>query len=156
MKRRLLNLLTALSLLLCLCAALASVIALRERDPYLRGYDVFQPLEPPRSFTGAEIRAFHPQPPVVSFAGFRVQRGFRAEYLIQYGRVYTIPFWFLSAVLGVPPAVWLRARWQERRRERSVRMFAAGVCPVCGYDLRATPGRCPECGAAPVTMSAPE
>jgi hypothetical protein len=145
-KRRLLNLLTGLSLLLCLYAAVCWVVAVHEGGPYLRGYDVFQPLEPPRVFTSAELNGYRPPLPTFNFGGFRIQQGFRAEYMIEYGRVYTVPFWFLSLLFGVASSVWLRGRWHEWRRARRVRLWEAGVCPDCGYDLRATPGQCPECG----------
>jgi hypothetical protein len=39
-------------------------------------------------------------------------------------------------------------RFLSQRRAR-----VAGLCPTCGYDLRATPERCPECGIVPQNVS---
>jgi hypothetical protein len=51
-----------------------------------------------------------------------------------------VPHWLIVALTAVLP-VW---RLLAFRRRTDV-----GVCRKCGYDLRATPERCPECGAAP-------
>jgi hypothetical protein len=49
------------------------------------------------------------------------------------------PAW-VAGVLLIPPATWVAGF--VRRRIRT----ATGGCINCGYDLRATPDRCPECG----------
>jgi hypothetical protein len=54
-----------------------------------------------------------------------------------------VPWWEVYSVLAVLPVVWLIRVQVKRARAGPVR---EGFCGVCGYDLRATPGRCPECG----------
>jgi hypothetical protein len=61
--------------------------------------------------------------------------------------VYT-PWWFWAGLFAVPPTSWLRLRRRAAGRRRR------GLCPDCGYDLRATPDRCPECGAVPAKGTA--
>lgn len=52
-----------------------------------------------------------------------------------------LPIWELAGIFASIPAAALVRRL---RRQRVVR---EGCCLTCGYDLRATPLRCPECGA---------
>jgi hypothetical protein len=51
-----------------------------------------------------------------------------------------IPWWFIALIAATPGALLvIHARRRAQRRQR-------GLCPACGYDLRASSGRCPECG----------
>jgi hypothetical protein len=50
-----------------------------------------------------------------------------------------VPQWTVPAIFGPLPAVRI-AGWFRRRRRADTH-----ACPACGYDLRATPDRCPEC-----------
>ena len=52
------------------------------------------------------------------------------------------PTWIVVGVLAVP--LTLRAAHRLHGDHRH------GLCRACGYDLRATPDRCPECGIAVV------
>ena len=54
--------------------------------------------------------------------------------------VVQVPDWLLTTVFALLPISWL---WRRAIRVRSAR---SSLCASCGYDLRATPDRCPECG----------
>jgi len=147
--RHLLNLLTALSLLLC-----AATVVLWVRNLGPPPWDGMHVVGASHSYGvgmnhGGVIAFLQRQRPeygdddpadVKWYAGrFRYLRitsaGMRRWNL-------ALPAWLVVAITAALPLA------------RGVRHVAAaerrrpGHCPTCGYDLRATPGRCPECGTA--------
>jgi hypothetical protein len=80
--------------------------------------------------------------------GFFIRRGTPAIFFsggppLYNGWQITAPYWLLTTgvlLCLLPPA---RQMLHQRRNRRRL---AAGLCGHCGYDLRATPDRCPECG----------
>ena len=51
------------------------------------------------------------------------------------------PLWIIFATTFFLPTIWLLKKLSRRG-------FRPSFCRKCGYDLRATPDRCPECGMA--------
>ena len=55
-------------------------------------------------------------------------------------RYAVFPYWFALAISAILPSQFALVRLLRRHRKLT------GRCPSCGYDLRATPAHCPECG----------
>jgi hypothetical protein len=70
-------------------------------------------------------------------------RGPQAPVLGQFAEVRVTPAWplLISMILV---SLWIVGFVRRRRAPRDGRR-----CHQCGYDLRATPLRCPECGSVP-------
>jgi hypothetical protein len=59
-----------------------------------------------------------------------------------------LPYWFLTLTTG------LLSFLCRRHAKKLDPRWRLGRCLTCGYDLRATPERCPECGTAAGTAAA--
>jgi hypothetical protein len=177
-RRRLLNALTGLSLLLCV--ALIIVWVRSHQTGHRAGYRFVAAQGPPVwcehvtlgwgdgiFVLGVERHVTAAEPPAApiwethatwappQLFGVRPRRGFGQNATLEYERGVVIrrswglvfPMWIPVGLLAAVPTTRLLRRSCRRR-------YRQGLCPACGYDLRATPGRCPECGT-PAPMSAP-
>ena len=121
-----------------------SVVTLWSRYPLCPGWRVEHLADP--------AIAYEDLPPRWRMAGFKWRR---IRFVLEPGdtmpshvfNVYTAPCWSPTLVSLV--ALLLTTRVILRSRT-----LRANQCKSCGYDLRATPDRCPECGYVPEKLTA--
>ena len=81
----------------------------------------------------------------VRIQGFNGWRTIWRPYCTMNRRLYgavVLPFWPLAMIFGSTLWVTWRPLCSHSRRKRK----KLGLCVKCGYDLRASKDRCPECG----------
>ena len=75
-----------------------------------------------------------------AFSNGQLNIGLRGSSHWVFMRWVTMPTWFVVLLMAILPTIAFRRWRRQRHRTRE------GLCLNCGYDLRASPGRCPECG----------
>ena len=76
--------------------------------------------------------------------------GARAKYRVTH-LIVAVPYTWLAGLATGAAVPFALATWRAGRRKRS------GLCANCGYDLRGSTDRCPECGTPiPAVPSAEE
>lgn len=103
-----------------------------DRAPYLSYY-------PDRAPT--RQRGYHPGT-LADRLGFDYHTGTDSKGMP--ARDANFPLWAVALPAALASALGIQAVRRDHRRRRRM---TAGQCLACGYDLRASPGRCPECGA---------
>ena len=93
-----------------------------------------------RSYTGPYVNIRTPPYRGISFLACWVY--YVPGPNLQYRLFLAIHFW-LTSLSSATVGIALYAVYRLRR-------LPSGACEFCGYDLRATPERCPECGTIPV------
>ena len=106
-----------------------------EGSEYKMGIFYFR--SPPQDASLYDISGEGEDWPVFDRAGFALVGG---RWRDSKHWTFVLPFWSLTVLLAVLPT---RRLWRTLRRAN---LESKGQCATCGYDLRATPDRCPECG----------
>lgn len=103
---------------------------------------------PKRRWPNLPRQSFHDWPALGVSTESRV--GQSEEYPRWYRREFALRYWVPAVFLGWAPVA---LSWPIVRRHRRLRR---GLCPSCGYDLRASPEKCPECGKETPKPAAPD
>jgi hypothetical protein len=103
-----------------------------------------------RQWGGVETAAYTSKPSMVWLAGADAPDGGGVNLVgVMTFHALIVPLWMIVVATSALPG-WILVRWAGRRLTKR----RAGFCLTCNYDLRATPDRCPECGAVPLAKDA--